>query len=429
MILIDTALQKRETENNPIKVAIIGAGIMGQGIINQICRYSPGIEIVVVYNRTLSKAENAIKTLGIENYAIAESNTEYKRARDLGKMVLTQNIDVLCEGFDVDVVVEVTGTIEFATRTILKAFENGKHVLSFNAEIEATIGPILKYKAEKFGERYTLAEGDQPGVTMNLFRQVKSMGFKPLLCGNIKGLQDRYRNPTTQKSFAAQWNMTPQMVTSFADGTKISVEQACIANATGMKVAKRGMLGYYTDKHVDEIKGLYDIDQMKELGGIVEYVVGAKPGPGVYIYATIDDSFSKKYLKYVKMGEGPLYSFYIPYHLLFFEIANSISRLVDFKDDVLSAKNGLVVDVVTTAKIDLKKGDTIDGQGGYKSYGLCENYSISKKENLLPVGIAEGCILVNDVAKDQVISYNDIILPDGRLVDIFKKEQNELIFE
>ena len=145
MILIDTALQKRETENNPIKVAIIGAGIMGQGIINQICRYSPGIEIVVVYNRTLSKAENAIKTLGIENYAIAESNTEYKRARDLGKMVLTQNIDVLCEGFDVDVVVEVTGTIEFATRTILKAFENGKHVLSFNAEIEATIGPILKY--------------------------------------------------------------------------------------------------------------------------------------------------------------------------------------------------------------------------------------------------------------------------------------------
>ncbi len=426
MILIDTALHKRDAENNPIKVAVIGAGIMGQGIINQIFRYSPGIDVVVIYNRTLSKAENAIKNIGIENYAIAESNAQYNKARELNKMVLTQNIDVLCEAADVDVVIEVTGTIEFATKTILKAFESGKHVLSFNAEIDATIGPILKYKAEQSGVRYTVAEGDQPGVTLNLYRQVKSMGFNPLLCGNIKGLQDRYRNPTTQKSFAAQWDMTPEMVTSFADGTKISFEQACIANATGMKVAQRGMLGYYTDKHVDEMKGLYDIDQMRELGGIVEYAVGAKPGPGVYIYATIEDDFSKKYLKYVKMGEGPLYSFYIPYHLLFFEIANSISRMIDFKDDILSAKNGLVVDVVTTAKVDMEKGEVIDGLGGYKSYGLCENYSISKKENLLPMGLANGCILTKNIAKDQVISYDDIILPEGRLVDFFKNEQSKL---
>ncbi len=426
MILIDTALHKRDAENNPIKVAVIGAGIMGQGIINQIFRYSPGIDVVVIYNRTLSKAENAIKNIGIENYAIAESNAQYNKARELNKMVLTQNIDVLCEAADVDVVIEVTGTIEFATKTILKAFESGKHVLSFNAEIDATIGPILKHKAQQCGVRYTVAEGDQPGVTLNLYRQVKSMGFNPLLCGNIKGLQDRYRNPTTQKSFAAQWDMTPEMVTSFADGTKISFEQACIANATGMKVAQRGMLGYYTDKHVDEMKGLYDIDQMRELGGIVEYAVGAKPGPGVYIYATIEDDFSKKYLKYVKMGEGPLYSFYIPYHLLFFEIANSISRMIDFKDDILSAKNGLVVDVVTTAKVDMEKGEVIDGLGGYKSYGLCENYSISKKENLLPMGLANGCILTKNIAKDQVISYDDIILPEGRLVDVFKNEQSKL---
>ncbi len=426
MILIDTALHKRDAENNPIKVAVIGAGIMGQGIINQIFRYSPGIDVVVIYNRTLSKAENAIKNIGIENYAIAESNAQYNKARELNKMVLTQNIDVLCEAADVDVVIEVTGTIEFATKTILKAFESGKHVLSFNAEIDATIGPILKHKAQQCGVRYTVAEGDQPGVTLNLYRQVKSMGFNPLLCGNIKGLQDRYRNPTTQKSFAAQWDMTPEMVTSFADGTKISFEQACIANATGMKVAQRGMLGYYTDKHVDEMKGLYDIDQMRELGGIVEYAVGAKPGPGVYIYATIEDDFSKKYLKYVKMGEGPLYSFYIPYHLLFFEIANSISRMIDFKDDILSAKNGLVVDVVTTAKVDMEKGEVIDGLGGYKSYGLCENYSISKKENLLPMGLANGCILTKNIAKDQVISYDDIILPEGRLVDFFKNEQSKL---
>ncbi|RLD78109.1 MAG: NAD(P)-dependent oxidoreductase [Bacteroidetes bacterium] len=426
MILIDTALRKRESDNNPIKVAIIGTGVMGKGIINQITKFSPGIEVIAAFNRTLSKAKEAFEYSGIKDFVIAETNNDYNKARDYKKAVISQNIDVICQGRDIDLIIEVTGTIEFATSTIIKAFENGKHVLSFNAEIDATLGPILKYKAQKAGVMYSVADGDQPSVTLNLFRQVKSMGFTPLLCGNIKGLQDRYRNPTTQKSFAAQWKMTPEMVTSFADGTKISFEQACIANATGLKVAKRGMLGYYTDKHVDEIKDLYDIEQLKRLGGIVDYVVGAKPGPGVFIYATMEDPFCKKYLKYVKMGEGPLYSFYVPYHLLFFEIANSISRMIDFQDDILSPKGGLVVDVVTTAKINLKKGDVIDGIGAYRTYGLCENYEISKKENLLPMGLAEGCIVINDIAKDQVITYNDIHLPEGRLANRLKNEQNKL---
>ena len=426
MILIDTILKQREKENNPIKVAVIGTGIMGKGIINQITRYSPGIQVVAAFNRTLSKAIETFNYVGIDEFEIAETISDYEKARKNNKSVITQNIDVVCQGWDIDLIIEVTGTINFATAAILKAIENRKHVLSFNVEIDATLGPILKYKANKSGVKYSVADGDQPGVTLNLHRQIKSMGFTPLLCGNIKGLQDHYRNPTTQKSFAAQWEMTPEMVTSFADGTKISFEQACIANATGMKVAKRGMLGYYTDKHVDEIKDLYDLDELKKLGGIVEYVVGAKPGPGVFIYATIDDPFSKKYLNYVKMGEGPLYSFYVPYHLLFFEIANSISRMIDFDDDILSPINGLVVDVVAIAKTDLKKGDILDGFGGYKTYGVCENYPVSRNEKLLPMGLSKGCRLIKNVKKDSVLGYDDVELPDNRISHILKKEQDNL---
>ncbi len=426
MILIDNELSKRARENNPIRVAIVGTGVMGKGIINQITKFTPGIVVVAAYNRTISKAKEAFESIGINSFEVADTYTEYEKLRALNKVVITDNVDIICQGLDIDLIIEVTGTVEFAAKIILKAFENKKHVLSFNAEIDATLGPVLKHKAQKAGVMYSVSDGDQPGVTLNLYRQIKSMGFTPLLCGNIKGLQDRYRNPTTQKSFAAQWEMTPEMVTSFADGTKISFEQACIANATGMKVAKRGMLGHYTDKHIDEIKDLYDIKQLKEMGGIVDYVVGATPSPGVFIFATMEDAFSKKYLKYVKMGEGPLYSFYVPYHLLFFEIGNSISRLIDFKDDILSPKKGLVVDVVTTAKVDLKKGDRLDGLGGYKTYGLCENYPISKKENLLPMGLSEGCVMIKDILKDQVVSYNDVILPEGRLCDQLKNEQNNL---
>lgn len=426
MILIDTALQRRVIERRPIRVAIIGSGIMGQGIINQIIRYSPGIQIMAVYNRTISKTISFFKSMKYENYAIAENSKNMENILSRGQIALTSDIELICGANHIDLLIEVTGTIDFAADFMMKAFGNKKHVLSFNAELEATLGPILKYKAAEAGVMYSLAEGDQPGVTMNLYRQVKSMGFTPLLCGNIKGLQDRYRNPATQKNFAAQWDMTPEMVTSFADGTKISFEQACIANATGMKVATRGMLGYTTDKHVDEIKDLYDLDLLKEKGGIVEYVVGARPGPGVYIYATIGDEFSKKYLRYVKMGDGPLYSFYIPYHLLFFEIANSISRMIDFKDDILSAKNGLEVHIITAAKTALRAGESIDGLGGFKTYGLCENAEIVNKESLLHMGLANGCKVLKDLAKDQVITFEDVELPKGRLIDKLWKEQNKL---
>ncbi len=427
MILVDNVLKKREQNNNPIKVAIIGAGEMAKGIINQITKYSPGIVVAVTYNRTIEKAVNAYQEVGIKEYKIVDTTLDLENSIKNGISAITQNIDAVCEANEIDVIIEVTGTIEFAASTIIKAFNKGKNVLSFNVEIDATLGPILKQKAAEAGVKYSVADGDQPGVTLNLYRFVKSMGFEPLLCGNIKGLQDHYRNPTTQKSFAAQWDMTPEMVTSFADGTKISFEQACIANATGMKVAKRGMYGHYSKEHVDDLTHLYDIDELKELGGIVDYIVGAKPGPGVFIYATTNDPIAIKYLNYGKLGKGPLYSFYVPYHLLFFEIANSICRLIDFDDVIITADKGIVVDVVATAKVPMQKGDIIDGLGGYKTYGVCENQTVFKRESLLSMGLAEGCIITRNIDKDQVLTYNDIELPKGRLCDKLKIEQNNLI--
>ena len=426
MILVDTVLKKREKNGNPIRVGIIGAGAMSRGLINQITNYTPGMLVVATFNRSLEKPKNLYKDVGLDDYIIAETKTDFQNAIDSKTPIITQNIDFLIESDSIDILVDMTGSIHFSTKLAIDAFNNKKDLLSFNAELDATIGPLLKYKADKAGVNYSIADGDQPGVTINLYRFVKSMGFKPLLCGNIKGLQDHYRNPTTQKSFAAQWEMTPEMVTSFADGTKMSIEQACIANATGMKVAQRGMYGYYTDKHIDDIKDLYDLEELKELGGIVDYVVGAKPGPGVYIYATTEDPISAKYLKYGKLGEGPLYSFYTPYHLLFFEMPNSIVRMVDFNDTIITAKSGPVVEVIAVAKIDLKKGDLIDGMGGYKTFGTSENTDISRKENLLPMGLAEGCTVIKDVPKDQVLTFDDVEFPQGRQIDALWEEQFNL---
>jgi len=293
-----------------------------------------------------------------------------------------------------------------------------------NAELDGTVGPILKVYADRAGVVITGCDGDQPGVQLNLYRFVKSIGLNPLLCGNIKGLQDAYRNPTTQAGFAKKWGQKPHMVTSFADGTKISFEQAIVANATGMTIAKRGMLGYDFTGHVDEMTKLYDVDQLKALGGIVDYVVGAKPSPGVYVFAAQDDSKQAHYLNYGKLGAGPLYSFYVPYHLTVFEVPLSVARVVLFKDVIIAPLGAPVVEVITTAKIPLQAGETIDGLGGYMTYGQCENADVVQAENLLPMGLAEGCRLKRDVSKDQVLTYKDVEIPAGSLAHKLRAEQN-----
>lgn len=424
MIIVDRALQARAEAGKPVKVAMIGAGFMGRGIANQIANSVPGMELVAIFNRQIDAAKRAYSEAGIENVQVVSTVTQLEDAIARGEYAVTEDAMLLCKAEGIDALIEVTGAVEFGAQVVMEAIAHRKHVIMMNAELDGTIGPILKVYADKAGVILSACDGDQPGVEMNLYRFVKSIGLTPLLCGNIKGLQDPYRNPTTQEAFAKRWGQKAHMVTSFADGTKISFEQAIVANATGMTIAKRGMLGYDFAGHVDEMTNMYDVEQLKELGGIVDYVVGAKPGPGVFVFATHDDPKQRHYLNLYKLGEGPLYSFYTPYHLCHFEVPLSVARAVLFQDAVMSPIAGPLVDVVTTAKIDLKAGEILDGIGYYMTYGQCEKSQIVQEQNLLPIGLAEGCRLKRDIPKDQVLTYDDVELPEGRLGDKLRAEQN-----
>ena len=130
------------------------------------------------------------------------------------------------------------------------------------------------------------------------------------------------------------------------------------------------------------------------------------------------------YLDYGKLGKGPLYSFYVPYHLTIFEVPLSAARVALFRDVVIAPDFGPKVDVVAAAKTDLKAGEVLDGLGGYKTYGLCENADLTHAQRLLPIGLAEGCTLKRDIAKDQVMTYDDVEIPAGRLVDELRAEQD-----
>ena len=426
MIIVDRALEQREREGNPIRVALVGAGFMGRGIALQIVTATPGMDLVAIVNRDPAKARDAYALAGVDDPVAVGSGAEMARAIERGRPAYTDDPFLVTEAGAVDAVVEVTGAVEYSAGVVLSAIEQGKHVVLMNAELDGTVGPILKRRADSAGVVFTNSDGDQPGVQGNLYRFVCGLGVRPVLCGNVKGLHDPYRNPTTQVEFARRWGQKPHMVASFADGTKISFEQAIVANATGMRVGRRGMYGptVETGTPVEEAASLFPLEQLLEGPGLVDYVVGASPAPGVFVLGTIEDPTQRHYLHLYKLGEGPLYCFSTPYHLCHFEVPTSVARAVLFGDATLAPAGGPLVEVVAAAKVDMRAGDTVDGLGGYTTYGLAENVEEASTERLLPIGVAEGCRLVRDVARDEVLTLDDVELPPDRLVDRLRAEQD-----
>jgi predicted homoserine dehydrogenase-like protein len=422
MILVDTALRAREAEDRPIRVGIIGAGFMAQGLSNQIVNSVAGMRLVAMYNRHLPKAINTCRYAGLEPVE-AHAQGAIDAVIESGKTAVTEDAFLIARSPHVDVLVETTGSVEFGAQVILEAFKHGKDVVLLNAEVDATIGPILQTYAAKHGVVLSACEGDEPGVQINLYRWVCGLGLIPRVMGNVKGLQDPYRTPSTQKGFAEKWGQNPAMVTSFADGSKISFEQAIVANATGFVVKSRGMsrgLEYRDD--VMKIGTLYDLDELRRLGGIVDYVVGT-PLTKVYCLAEHPDPKQQHYLNLYKMGEGPLYSFFIPYHLVHFEVPNAIARTVLFRDSVAKPIRGPVVEVCAVAKRDLKAGEVLDDYGCYMTYGEAVNADEMSLRRYLPEGLVEGCTVKRAVAKDEVLSYEDVELPKDRLADQLRAEQ------
>ena len=426
MIIVDRALARRQADGRPIRVALVGAGFMGRGLVNQVVNSVPGMELAAIANRTMANAERAYTEAGVTGWETVDDAAGVDKAIRAGSPVITQSWAAVCEAEQVDAIVEATGAVEFGAQVVSRAIDHGKHVVLLNAEVDGTVGSVLKQRADAAGVIVTGCDGDQPGVQMNLLRFVRGIGLTPLVAGNIKGLQDEYRTPTTQRAFAERWGQDPHMVTSFADGTKISFEQAIVANATGMTVERRGMRGAHHAGHVDELTTHYDVDALRAAGGVVDYVVGSRPGPGVFVLATHEDPRQRHYLNLYKLGEGPLYSFYTPYHLCHFEVPMTVARAVLFGDAALQPLGAPTVEVVTTAKRDLGAGHTLDGLGGYDTYGVAERADLTASGRLLPMGVAEGCVLRRAVTRDTVLGYDDVDLPAGRLVDTLRLEQARL---
>lgn len=428
MIIVDNALRDLEKRGTPIRVGMIGAGFMGQGLTNQIANSIPGMRMAAIHNRHMQRAKDAYSYAGMDDVVVAETQTQLDDAIRKERPVVSGDPFLMCRSELIDVLIDVTGSVEFGAHVILEGFKHGKSFVLMNAEVDATIGPILQVYARKHEVTLSACEGDEPGLQMNLYRWVKGLGLIPRVIGNVKGLQDRYRNPTTQQSWAERWGQNAAMVTSFADGSKISFEETIVANATGFKVRSRGMSrGLEFNGSIMDIQEIYDIDEIRELGGIVDYTVGPA-GVKVFCLAEHTDPKQRHYLNLYKLGEGPLYPFWIPYHLPHFEAPNAIARVVLFGDNVAPPLAGPVVEVCAVAKRDLAAGEVLDEYGMYMTYGEAVNTEEMNEGRYLPEGLVEGCRLTKSIGKDQVLTYDDVELPKGRLADKLRAEQYRHFF-
>jgi predicted homoserine dehydrogenase-like protein len=420
MVILDKALEEREREGHPVRVGLVGAGFMGSAVMHCL-RALPGVRLVAVATRTPARAEAQLRRDGVSELRLADNADGIDDGAAEAVPVVTAHASAICSARSVDVVIEATGSVDYGAEIVLEAIRHRKHVVLMNMTLDATVGPILKTRADEAKVVFTQTDGDEPGVAMNLLRLVRQLGCRPVMAGNIKGFYDRYRTPETQREFAAAVGQDPQMVASFADGTKLALETTVLANATGFGVRQRGMTGFRC-QHVRDLPGLVDANELLA-SPVVDFVLGAEPGSGAFVVGHDADPSAAEYMRYFKLGDGPLYVFYTPFHLPHREVGLTAARAALFADAAAAPAGAPVCEAVTIAKRDLEPGEVLDGPGGFLTYGLTENAETSTREGLLPIGLSEGRRLVKAVARDDPLTFAMLEPRTPRTVDSLYDEQ------
>lgn len=396
----------RSNPKRSISIGIIGVGAMGKGLIYQ-STITQGVRCVAVCDIMVDRCAGFLDMLDIP-YRIVNSLQEMHEAIDQGFTAVCADGLLISQCERVDAVIEASSSIINGGRFALAALENRKHLILMNAEIDLAFGPLLMDTAKRNGVVCTSCDGDQYGVLKHLIDDMRLWGFDLVMAGNIKGFLDRYANPTSIIPEADKRNLDYKMCTSYTDGTKLCIEMAITANAYGLRAKIPGMVGPMV-AHVQEVFQCFDFESLwADRKPCVDYILGAEPGGGVYAVGYCEHPYQRGMLSYYKMGPGPFYLFYRPYHLCHIEAMDTVTRAVRDGQSLLQPDYGFRTNVYAYAKRDLHCGEMLDGLGGYTCYGLIENCNEQHSSEGIPICLADDVVLKRDIAKDQKILLSDI---------------------
>lgn len=395
-----------------IQIGIIGLGAMGKGILYQ-SMITQGIHTAAVCDSNIEKACNVLRDFNLD-YEMIEESMDFNRIVSAGKIAVFKDGEMLAGTDGIDAVVEATGSIISGGQYCVKTLESAKHLIMMNSEADLIFGPYLSKLADLHQVVYTSSDGDQYGVLKRLIEDLKFWGFDLVMAGNMKGFLDRYATPDSIIAEADKRNLDYKACASYTDGTKLNIEMALISNAYGLKTRVPGMMGPKCDD-IDDVFSVFDFNTLwMDQTPFVDYVLGAKPGGGVFAIGYCDNPYQREMLRYYKMGDGPFYTFYRPYHLCHIEAMAVIFDAVLEKKSLLRPEFGFVTNVYAYAKRDLKEGDELDGIGGYACYGLIENCGDQGASPGIPICLADQVILKKSIRKDEKIRIDDVLVNPDR---------------
>ncbi|MDQ0361113.1 NAD(P)H-dependent oxidoreductase [Breznakia pachnodae] len=428
MLNMNEKLIQREKEGKIIKTGIVGAGQMGRGMVTQMVLMK-GITPAIVSDIDMDNAVNAFKYAGVADTDIScvDNLEDADREMAAGKYVATTNSDLISRCKLVECAIDATGVPDVGAKVATDAINNGKHVVMLNVETDVVIGPYLKKLADEKGVIYTGSAGDEPGAVMELYCFAKAMGLDVKVMGKGKNNRiDKDSTPDTVLEEATRRKMSPKMLCAFKDGTKTMVEMTAMSNATGLVPDVIGGHGIASD-----VKSLNETYKLKKDGGIldnhgvVEYVNGI--APGVFVTVSTDNEEIAYQMSYHSMGPGPLWTLYRPYHLCNLETPLTVAKAIIDKEPTIVPKGQLVSECITVAKRDLKAGETIDGIGGFTTYGSIAKYEEAKEKGYVPYGLVNNkAVMLKDAKKGQLLTRDMIQLDESTLIYKLRQEQEKM---
>lgn len=427
MYEINTKLEAREANGQPIRVSLIGAGQMGKDIIAQV-DLMKGMIIPVIVDLSFKLAEKALIEAGHKGEFIKTNDLiEAEKAIDEGKLVLTTDISIAILPSQVDVVIDCTGSPEMGAKISLMCINAKKHIVMMNVECDITIGPILRQLAENAGVVYSLTAGDEPGSIVELYRFATALGFKVVAGGKGKNNPlDIYAVPAQWEERAHQRNMSAKMLVEFVDGSKTMIEMAAVSNATGLVPDIRGMHG--PKCNVEDLTRVFSTKEqggILEKEGVVDYGIG-NINPGVFVVITTDSPRLIDSLVQRDMGTGPNYLLFRPYHLCSCETPITAAQAVIYGESTAHPMKHLTSECITVAKQDLKCGTMLDGIGENCYRASIELADVAREGRMLPVGLAKGAVLKCDVRRDEIITYDMVELNDNSTLLQLRRIQDQM---
>ena len=400
---------------------------MGEGLAITMERME-GMGTYVVVDRGSGRSAEIYRSAGVQERDIIQTD-DLDRASEAitdGKRVYTTNT-ALASAPPLDVTVEATGIPEMGAKVAIEAIAAGKHMMQMNVEADATVGAILRRRAQEAGVIYSLSGGDEPGAISELYEFATLLGYEVVSVG--KGKNNPLiptANPDTMEETAHRQMMNPKMLASFVDGSKTMMEMTTISNAIGYLPDRRGMHGpevtpgTLASTYIPQADGGILSEK-----GRVDYGLGI--APGVFLVFTTDHPKLVRDLQYLKVGQGPYWALYRPYHLTSLETPISIAKAVLRGETTLATDRPPSAETVAVAKKPLRSGEMIDGIGGFCVYGVIEKAEVARRENLAPLGLATGARLTNDVDAGALLTYEDLELDESNTIIRLRREQDALV--